>query len=109
MQREALTYQFYSLGESPRLVSLTPSVELNVATRGFDRGSRCVCVEYALLERERNVCVKLSFICSVWEFVVEEVESLPTKVMVEVAGSGVLAVDCGIRSHMPHTKITVHT
>lgn len=39
----------------------------------------------------------------------EEVESLPTEVMVEVAGSGVLAVDCGIRSHTPHTIITEHT
>ena len=29
-QREALTYQFYSLGESPWLVSVTPSVELNI-------------------------------------------------------------------------------
>ena len=34
---------------------------------------------------------------SVWEFVVEGIESLPTEVVIEVTGSGVLAVDCGIR------------
>ena len=40
MQREGLTYQFYSLGESPQLVSLTPSAELNVTAHGFDSESR---------------------------------------------------------------------
>ena len=60
VQREALTYQFYSLGESPQLVSLTPSVELNVATRGFDRGSRCVCVDYALLESVKQYSYAVS-------------------------------------------------
>ena len=39
-QREALTYQFYSLGESPCLVSATPSVELNI-TAGETSTQEC--------------------------------------------------------------------
>ena len=39
----------------------------------------------------------------VWEFVIEDIESLPTEVLIEVIDSGVLAVDCGVRSLM-HTE-----
>ena len=39
-KREVLTQQFYSLGESPRLVSLTPSVELIVSSHSFDSSER---------------------------------------------------------------------
>ena len=38
----------------------------------------------------------------------EEVEGLPAEVAVEVTGSGVIAVDCGIRSHT-HTLTHTHT
>ena len=38
----------------------------------------------------------------------EEVEGLPAEVAVEVTGSGVIAVDCGIRSHT-HTHTHAHT
>ena len=38
----------------------------------------------------------------------EEVEGLPAEVAVEVTGSGVIAVDCGIRSHT-HTHTHTHT
>jgi hypothetical protein len=72
-QQEALTRQFYSLGESPQLVSVTPSVELDITAHGFNT--------------ERNV----------WEFVVEGVENLPAEVVVEVVYSGVLVMGCGVR------------
>ena len=39
-KREVLTQQFHSLGESPSLVSLTPSVELDVSSQGFDSSER---------------------------------------------------------------------
>ena len=60
LQREALTHQFYSLGESPRLVSVTPSVELNVTAGAFNTerkyvdGLVCVCVCVCVRERERE-------------------------------------------------------
>ena len=38
----------------------------------------------------------------------EEIENLPTEVMMEVTGSGVLAVDCGVRYHK-HTHTHTHT
>ncbi|CAI8034056.1 Cation channel sperm-associated protein subunit epsilon [Geodia barretti] len=72
-QRKALTHQFYSLGESPQLVTVTPSVELDITAHGFNT--------------ERNV----------WEFVVEGVENLPVEVVIEVVCSGVLVMGCGVR------------
>ena len=37
------------------------------------------------------------YIHSVWEFVIDGVDSLPTEVLIEVMGSGVLVMGCGIR------------